>query len=181
MISLSWTQHTFWLTSQQNKFIKSTNNQHCTIVHIASDYHVRWSIYGNHLDSDSWGSNGILVGPQQCRYTQLKFLKGEKCLHYFHRLFTGKLTFGITLDVPKFNISAPICFIWQTQIDWFQPSRELAEQTYNQVVKFKKYLENPKIKDLLVVGGVQIRDQISSLNAGVSSKFLSAVVSHVLF
>lgn len=36
-------------------------------------------------------------------------------------------------------------------------------------MKFKKYLENPKIKDLLVVGGVQIRDQISSLNAGVSS------------
>lgn len=113
MISLSWTQHTFWLRSQQNKLIKSTNNQRCTIVHIASDYHVRWSIYGNHLDSDSWGSNGILVRPQHCRYTQLKFLKGEKCLHCFHRLLTGKLTFGITLVVPKFNIRVPICeYLW---------------------------------------------------------------------
>lgn len=41
-------------------------------------------------------------------------------------------------------------------------------------MKFKKYLENPKIKDLLVVGGVQIRDQISSLNAGVSYNFFSS-------
>lgn len=50
----------------------------------------------------------------------------------------------------------------------FQPSRELAEQTFNQIVKFKKHLENPRIKDLLVVGGIQIKDQIAALNAGVS-------------
>ncbi|KAG8251426.1 ATP-dependent RNA helicase ddx1 [Homalodisca vitripennis] len=48
-----------------------------------------------------------------------------------------------------------------------EPSRELAEQTYNQIVKFKKYLESPKTKELLVVGGVQVKDQISALNAGV--------------
>lgn len=49
----------------------------------------------------------------------------------------------------------------------FQPSRELAEQTCNQITKFKKYLEDPKIKELLVVGGVNVKDQINQLNAGV--------------
>ena len=48
-----------------------------------------------------------------------------------------------------------------------QPSRELAEQTYNQIVRFKKYLESPKISVLLVVGGINIKDQISALSAGV--------------
>lgn len=53
--------------------------------------------------------------------------------------------------------------------DELQPSRELAEQTYNQINKFKKYLESPNISVLLVVGGINIRDQIAALNAGVSS------------
>lgn len=44
-----------------------------------------------------------------------------------------------------------------------QPSRELAEQTCDQIKKFKKYLENPKINELLVIGGVNIKDQISAL------------------
>ncbi|RZF40737.1 hypothetical protein LSTR_LSTR014356 [Laodelphax striatellus] len=48
-----------------------------------------------------------------------------------------------------------------------EPSRELAEQTYNQIVKFKKFIEQPSIKDLLVIGGVNIKDQISVLNSGV--------------
>ncbi|KAK7793512.1 hypothetical protein R5R35_001848 [Gryllus longicercus] len=48
-----------------------------------------------------------------------------------------------------------------------EPSRELAEQTYNQILKFKKYMENPKVKDLLVIGGVNVKDQISELNSGV--------------
>ncbi|XP_063218219.1 ATP-dependent RNA helicase Ddx1 [Bacillus rossius redtenbacheri] len=48
-----------------------------------------------------------------------------------------------------------------------EPSRELAEQTYNQILKFKKHLDNPRVKDLLVIGGVNIKDQISALNTGV--------------
>lgn len=48
-----------------------------------------------------------------------------------------------------------------------EPSRELAEQTYQQVTKFKKYLENPVVRDLLVIGGVPVKEQVSALNEGV--------------
>lgn len=47
-----------------------------------------------------------------------------------------------------------------------EPSRELAEQTLQCLVKFKNYLEGD-IKLLLVVGGVNIREQIAQLEAGV--------------
>ncbi|XP_022907258.2 ATP-dependent RNA helicase Ddx1 isoform X2 [Onthophagus taurus] len=48
-----------------------------------------------------------------------------------------------------------------------EPSRELAEQTCEQIKKFKKYLEAPKIRELLVIGGVNVKDQISALQSGV--------------
>ncbi|XP_019756222.2 ATP-dependent RNA helicase Ddx1 [Dendroctonus ponderosae] len=49
-----------------------------------------------------------------------------------------------------------------------EPSRELAEQTSNQIKLFKKYIENPCIKDLLVIGGSNIKEQMSILqNSGV--------------
>lgn len=49
-----------------------------------------------------------------------------------------------------------------------EPSRELAEQTCEQIKKFKRYLEAPKIRELLVIGGVNIKDQISTLqNDGI--------------
>nr|CAH7755595.1 unnamed protein product [Callosobruchus chinensis] len=44
-----------------------------------------------------------------------------------------------------------------------EPSRELAEQTSNQIKMFKKYLDNPSIKELLVIGGVNVKEQISYL------------------
>ncbi|XP_032527023.2 ATP-dependent RNA helicase Ddx1 [Danaus plexippus] len=48
-----------------------------------------------------------------------------------------------------------------------EPSRELAEQTCNQITLFKKYIDNPKIRELLVAGGINVKDQISQLNAGI--------------
>ncbi|XP_075984261.1 ATP-dependent RNA helicase Ddx1 [Anticarsia gemmatalis] len=48
-----------------------------------------------------------------------------------------------------------------------EPSRELAEQTCNQITKFKKHLDNPQVRELLVVGGVNVKDQINQLNSGV--------------
>jgi ATP-dependent RNA helicase DDX1 len=48
-----------------------------------------------------------------------------------------------------------------------EPSRELAEQTFNQILKFKKHLADPALRELLVIGGVNVKDQISTLNAGV--------------
>lgn len=52
---------------------------------------------------------------------------------------------------------------------FLKPSRELAEQTYEQIKKFKKYLDNPKINELLVIGGVNVKEQINALqNQGVN-------------
>lgn len=53
-----------------------------------------------------------------------------------------------------------------------QPSRELAEQTYNQIKLFLKHLKNPTLHHLLIIGGVNVKEQFASLNAGVSSFML---------
>uniref|UniRef100_A0A8U7MM19 ATP-dependent RNA helicase n=1 Tax=Corvus moneduloides TaxID=1196302 RepID=A0A8U7MM19_CORMO len=47
-----------------------------------------------------------------------------------------------------------------------EPSRELAEQTLNNVKQFKKYVDNPKLRELLIIGGVAARDQLSVLEQG---------------
>lgn len=48
-----------------------------------------------------------------------------------------------------------------------EPSRELAEQTYNQVKKFKKHLKDCVPEELLIVGGESAQTQISKLQQGV--------------
>ncbi|CAO1433733.1 unnamed protein product [Diamesa serratosioi] len=48
-----------------------------------------------------------------------------------------------------------------------EPSRELAEQTYDQLVKFKKHLSNPSIRVFLLIGGQSSKDQINDLQKGV--------------
>ncbi|XP_055628794.1 ATP-dependent RNA helicase Ddx1 [Toxorhynchites rutilus septentrionalis] len=48
-----------------------------------------------------------------------------------------------------------------------EPSRELAEQTFNQIQKFKKHLKDPEVRELLLIGGVNIKDQMEILQRGV--------------
>ncbi|KAM6954207.1 ATP-dependent RNA helicase DDX1 [Aplochiton taeniatus] len=48
-----------------------------------------------------------------------------------------------------------------------EPSKELAEQTLNVVNKFKKNVDNPKLRDLLIIGGVAAKEQLSVLEQGV--------------
>ncbi|EDS42505.1 ATP-dependent RNA helicase Ddx1 [Culex quinquefasciatus] len=48
-----------------------------------------------------------------------------------------------------------------------EPSRELAEQTFNQIQKFKKHLKDPDVRELLLIGGVNIKDQMEVLQRGV--------------
>jgi ATP-dependent RNA helicase DDX1 len=48
-----------------------------------------------------------------------------------------------------------------------EPSRELAEQTYVQIQKFKKHLTGTQIRELLAVGGAAVKDQLESLFRGV--------------
>ncbi|XP_030750639.1 ATP-dependent RNA helicase Ddx1 [Sitophilus oryzae] len=46
-----------------------------------------------------------------------------------------------------------------------EPSRELAEQTHNQIKLFKKHIKNPSLRELLVIGGVNVKEQISFLQS----------------
>ncbi|KAI1897597.1 hypothetical protein AGOR_G00084900 [Albula goreensis] len=48
-----------------------------------------------------------------------------------------------------------------------EPSKELAEQTLANVNQFKKYVDNPKLRDLLIIGGVAAKEQLSVLEQGV--------------
>lgn len=48
-----------------------------------------------------------------------------------------------------------------------EPSRELAEQTLAQIQKFQKHLSNPKIRELLIMGGMNVKDQVDVLARGV--------------
>ncbi|XP_067621426.1 ATP-dependent RNA helicase Ddx1-like isoform X2 [Eurosta solidaginis] len=48
-----------------------------------------------------------------------------------------------------------------------EPRRELAEQTYDQIEKFRVHLSNPDVRSLLLIGGVELETQKSSLQQGV--------------
>uniref|UniRef100_A0A803JJS7 ATP-dependent RNA helicase n=1 Tax=Xenopus tropicalis TaxID=8364 RepID=A0A803JJS7_XENTR len=47
-----------------------------------------------------------------------------------------------------------------------EPSRELAEQTLNNVKQFKKYVDSPKLRELLIIGGVAAKEQLTLLENG---------------
>lgn len=48
-----------------------------------------------------------------------------------------------------------------------EPARDLAEQTHTNVNSFKKYLQNPDIRDVLMVGGTNPKEQLKALSEGV--------------
>ncbi|CAL1280444.1 unnamed protein product [Larinioides sclopetarius] len=48
-----------------------------------------------------------------------------------------------------------------------EPSRELAEQTLKCIQNFKKYLKDPKVRELLIIGGVAAKEQIMELQSGI--------------
>ncbi|CAG9860100.1 unnamed protein product [Phyllotreta striolata] len=65
-------------------------------------------------------------------------------------------TFDETGQHTKIINNAPQAII-------IEPSRELAEQTSNQIKNFKKHLSDPAVRELLVIGGVNVKTQISEL------------------
>ena len=48
-----------------------------------------------------------------------------------------------------------------------EPSRELADQTFTQIQKFKVHLSNPSVRELLIIGGVNVKEQVDVLQKGV--------------
>lgn len=64
-------------------------------------------------------------------------------------------------SVPVKNIkNAPQAII-------IEPSRELAEQTLKCIQNFKRHIQNPKVKELLIIGGVSAKEQIMELQSGI--------------
>ena len=60
----------------------------------------------------------------------------------------------------KREINAPLALI-------IEPSKELAEQTFKQIQAFKRHLNNPTIKEVLIVGGMPAKEQLLMLENGV--------------
>uniref|UniRef100_A0A914Z392 RNA helicase n=1 Tax=Panagrolaimus superbus TaxID=310955 RepID=A0A914Z392_9BILA len=56
--------------------------------------------------------------------------------------------------------NAPLCII-------LEPTKELAEQTHEQINLFAKKLSSPKIRTALVSGGIPINEQMYVINEGV--------------
>ncbi|OQV19902.1 ATP-dependent RNA helicase DDX1 [Hypsibius exemplaris] len=74
-----------------------------------------------------------------------------------HQGGTGK---GGDYGPKKILPNAPMAVI-------IEPTRELAEQAFKEIKHFRKYLENPSIRELLIVGGTNARDQLAALHNGV--------------
>ncbi|KAI1708674.1 DEAD/DEAH box helicase domain-containing protein [Ditylenchus destructor] len=56
--------------------------------------------------------------------------------------------------------NAPMCVI-------LEPTKELAQQTDDQIQRFKKFLDTPKIRNMLAVGGIAMNEQMRQLQDGV--------------
>jgi ATP-dependent RNA helicase DDX1 len=67
---------------------------------------------------------------------------------------------GVFRGPIKRENNAPLALI-------IEPSKELAEQTLAQIQLFKKHLSSPNIKELLIVGGIPLKDQIAQIDNGV--------------
>merc|ERR1719215_202326 len=88
--------------------------------------------------------------------------------------FDGPLEYGVEKYTPIGQIDLlhtsgasnetgkqpPLCVI-------LEPTRDLADQTYKCMVKFKKHLENPPVNVGLFVGGTDEKDQLRTLEKGV--------------
>ncbi len=55
--------------------------------------------------------------------------------------------------------ATPLCII-------LEPSRDLAEQTYRCLLDYKKYMPAPTLEAVLLVGGVDLRENIKALQGG---------------
>jgi ATP-dependent RNA helicase DDX1 len=82
------------------------------------------------------------------------------------------------MESAKIKANSPMCVI-------LEPTKELAQQTDNEIERFKKYLDSPKIRcvhceclslliewfsncrNALIVGGINIKDQLRSIDGGV--------------
>lgn len=136
-----------------------------------------------------WSKNGIDLGnafnissnlknyafyPAVCmKNAEIKFNFGETSFKYpptsdyvaiahasKDNLVDSLRSSGITRGSIKKENNAPLALI-------IEPSKELAEQTLQQIETFKKKLTSPVIREVLIVGGIPIKEQMAALQNGV--------------
>ena len=71
-------------------------------------------------------------------------------------VISPKLASTLAQNKMKRDHRAPLALI-------IEPSKELAEQTYKQIELFSNRLSTPSIKQLLIVGGVPLKEQLERL------------------
>ncbi|KAK0426316.1 hypothetical protein QR680_009642 [Steinernema hermaphroditum] len=73
---------------------------------------------------------------------------------------SGITAYGRISEAKKRPLNAPVCVI-------LEPTMELARQTHNQIELFKKKLASPTIRNILVVGGKPMAQQLSEMTQGI--------------
>ncbi|KAI6238933.1 ATP-dependent RNA helicase DDX1 [Aphelenchoides fujianensis] len=76
-----------------------------------------------------------------------------------HSVQSAKNSVAAANKVASRPTNAPVCLI-------VEPTKELAEQTFNQIEAFKKSLESPKIRNVLANGGIPTKQQLEAIEAG---------------
>ncbi|CEF68224.1 ATP-dependent RNA helicase DDX1 [Strongyloides ratti] len=66
---------------------------------------------------------------------------------------------GDNLKLKRDNKS-PLCIV-------IEPSKELAYQTYEQLIQFSKYLKSPTIKNVIISGGIKEKEQDNATKNGL--------------
>ncbi|OON19217.1 DEAD/DEAH box helicase, partial [Opisthorchis viverrini] len=131
----------------------------------------------------SWSKNGKLFGkaydvpaplrsaglfPSVClKNAEIRFNFGATAFTHSHQPAGSSVA---NRFVPKPN--APLALI-------MEPSRELAEQTCEQIRKFKRYLKDPCPRELLIIGGGDTKRQMDALHSGVSTALLDCRVFYL--
>jgi ATP-dependent RNA helicase DDX1 len=154
----------------------------------------KFDVVGNFLDLDNhtlkWSKNGNEFGiafdlPKNLqnesffaavvlKNAEMEFNFGQK--EFKHGLPEGYVAFDKAVDpnvvvspnfgneatgsTTKATLSGPQAII-------IEPSRELAEQTFNQIIKFKKLLNECSPREVLIVGGEPAQQQIAKLQQGI--------------
>uniref|UniRef100_A0A0N5A8A6 ATP-dependent RNA helicase n=1 Tax=Syphacia muris TaxID=451379 RepID=A0A0N5A8A6_9BILA len=128
--------------------------------------------YGKAFDIPAQMKNLQFFPAVVLKNAQIRFNYGDSELKYLPEGYVGvcKANFENTVEflhgsnnsgnkkTPDPN--APACII-------LEPTKELAEQTNQQIEVFKKNLKDPIVRNVLVVGNVPISEQLKQIAAGV--------------
>ncbi|KAH8867729.1 ATP-dependent RNA helicase DDX1 [Schistosoma japonicum] len=118
---------------------------------------------GTDAESFGFGGTGKMSHRRQFDSYGEAFGKGDTIgcfLDLDKRCISWSKNATLSGTVTKPRPNAPLALI-------IEPSRELAEQTYEQIKKFKRYLKDPCPRECLLIGGANSKQQMDELHSGV--------------